>query len=129
MSENKMRALADELKKHLDKKKELKYTLKGTEEKIQVLSDKMIELLDEQEIKQIKFEGLGTFFIKGSSFPSVEDEGEMLQWIKDNGHGDIIKTGVQAQTLRAFCNSLQSEGKPLPPGVIAGHLVRKMAVR
>ncbi len=129
MSENKMWEVADDLKKHLDKKKELKYSLKGTEEKIQVLSDKMIELLDEQDIKQIKFEGLGTFFIKGSSFPSVEDEAEMLQWLTDNGHKDIIKTGVQPQTLRAFCNSLQSEGKPLPSGVTAGHLVRKMAVR
>lgn len=121
--------LATEMKKFDTLKKELTYTLKGTVDRIEALSERMLEILDERQIKLVKFEGLGTFFIKGDAFPKIENEEALFKWLKDNGHGAIIKTGVAAQTLRAFCNSLQSEGQALPEGVTPGHMIRKVKVR
>lgn len=42
---------------------------------------------------------------------------ETYAWLKDNGHGDIIKETVNAQTLRAFAKERIEDGEPLPPGI------------
>ena len=43
------------------------------------------------------------------------DKPAVMKWLKENGHGDIVKEDVHSATLRAFVIGLREEGNPLPP--------------
>ena len=40
-------------------------------------------------------------------------------WLRANGHGDLIKETVHAQTLKGWARERLEEGEPLPPMVAA----------
>lgn len=49
------------------------------------------------------------------------NEQAFFTWLRENGHGGLIKETVPAQTVKAFARELLEEGQPLPP-VLATHL-------
>ncbi len=46
-----------------------------------------------------------------------EAQEETYTWLKENGHGGILKETVHPQTLRAFAKELLEDGAPMPPGI------------
>jgi hypothetical protein len=124
-----LRAHAEKLKELTDTKKNLAELVKATNAAIESTSESMLAIMDSKEMTQVRFEGLGLFFVQGSTFPKVEGKEQFHEWLKANGQGDLIKEEVHSQTLRAFVKNLLEEGKALPPGVTPGHTVREVRVR
>jgi hypothetical protein len=55
------------------------------------------------------------FTVNSKSTTSITDKDAGYQWLKENGHGDIIKESVNANTLAAFARSyLEEHDKDLP---------------
>lgn len=51
------------------------------------------------------------------AYVKKEYQDETYTWLKENGHGDLIKETVHPQTLRAFAKDRIQDGEPLPPGI------------
>ena len=60
-------------------------------------------------------EGVGRVSVSRRFSASMLDKEVGMDWLRKNGHGDLIQPTVNAQTLAAFAKNLQEvEGKDLP---------------
>lgn len=59
---------------------------------------------------------VGTLYLQKETFVSVlaADKPAYLAWLRENGHGDLIKEDVNAQTNKAFVKELLEAKVPLP---------------
>ncbi len=46
-----------------------------------------------------------------------ENEDEFFTWLRENGHGGLIRETVNSQTLKAWAKDRVRDGDPLPPEV------------
>jgi hypothetical protein len=65
---------------------------------------------------QEKITGLGTFFIKTSTFVSVDDDAKFEEWAKATGNYDSLRM-ISNGKLKSLYRSLEEAGQPLPSGV------------
>lgn len=86
--------------------KEKKEQIQSDLEKInQEISEKNKELLDywkNEGLSNVKFDGLGTFYLNKDVRASVTDQDSLFEYLRDNDHGNIIKETVNAKTLSAW---------------------------
>lgn len=132
MADTANKQLEIEAKKYKEleaKKKRLAQDTKDNNAEMEKTSDRMVDIMEARDIQKIVYADLGTFSVVGEAFPKMDNEGEFYKWCEDNGHEDLWKMKVSPQTLRAFVKSIMEEGKKLPPGVVPGHLRRKIRVR
>ncbi len=82
-----------------------------------MLKAKLLEVMDSLQMQSFKMKGVGLVYVHASPKISVlkADKPEVMKWLKENGHGDIVKEDVNASTLKAFVVGLREEGFPLPP--------------
>jgi hypothetical protein len=60
-------------------------------------------------------EGVGRVTVSRRFSASMLDKEIGMDWLRKNGHGDLIQPTVNAQTLAAFAKNMQEvEGKDLP---------------
>lgn len=115
-----LRKLKDEKADYAAKTKEINKEILGsmTDKGWQLgLEERLAEVMEEEGIKNIKIDGIGTVYLQEDVRPSVDDEAKLFAWLKKTKRGSIIKQTVNFQTLRGLCNELKSEFKPLPEGV------------
>lgn len=113
----------------------LEEMLKGAKAKLDELRKRRIpEKM--HELGLIRPDGRGNFthtsgarvHLKIDTFASIRrtndagqatDEHELAlwQWLRESGHGDLIKETVNPMTLKSFCKERLEDGEPLPPGV------------
>lgn len=71
--------------------------------------------MDAQDITSIKIDGVGRVSLGTRVSVSMLDKQAGMEWLRENGHGDIIQETVNASTLSAFSKSLlEEEGVELP---------------
>ncbi len=77
----------------------------------------LLDVMDSIGMTQFRMKDVGLVYIHNSPKASVlkADKEELMQWLKDHGHGDIVKEDVNTNTLKAFVRGLREEGQPLPP--------------
>lgn len=101
-----------------EEKKRLEKELKEVNQRITAIEEVLIELMESQDITQIKNSSLGTFSIKTQVFVSPRDKEAMYRWLRANGHGSIIKESVHNKALNSlFSEILQEESIPEEAGV------------
>jgi len=49
----------------------------------------------------------------------AENQPDFFKWLREHGHGGIIKETIHAQTLGSFAKELLENGRPLPPNLTA----------
>ena len=88
----------DEAKKDRDKAEEL-----------------LIQTLENANLSQAKIDGLGIFFFKYGFHASIEaaKKSEGFQWIRDQGHGDLIGESITATTFSGFIKELIDEDEDI----------------
>ena len=71
----------------------------------------LIQTLDNATLTQVKVDGVGIFFFKFRFFASIvaEKKSEGYDWIREQGHGDLIEEAVNTKTFRAFIEELIEE--------------------
>ena len=95
---------------------------KETKEKVDHLSKVTIpEILEAMGAESAKVPGVGTVFLQNKVFAYVraEDRDRFHDWLRENGHDDLIKETVYPATLTAFAKEQLEQGTALPEFVQA----------
>lgn len=74
------------------------------------------ERMDEEELTTLTVEGIGRVSLTPDIFSSVpgETKDEAWDWLRDNGHGEIIKETINAGTLKAVLKAMMKKGEDFP---------------
>lgn len=78
---------------------------------------KMLELMELQDLKSFKVEGLGNVTRKEKLYTSVnkDDQPKLLVWIDEEaGRPDMIKRSVHPATLNSFIGQRLKDGEAVP---------------
>lgn len=71
-----------------------------------------------ESVKTITLVGIGRVTVSHRYSCSMLDKVAGIDWLKSNGHGDIVQETVNSSTLAAFSKSmLEDEGKELPEDI------------
>jgi len=70
--------------------------------------------MDEMGISTVNIKGVGRIQISNQLSAKQIDKFALQEWLKDNGHGDIVAETVNASTLGAFIKAQIGEGEPIP---------------
>lgn len=125
-----MRTINDigaELQKLKASEDQLNDELKEVKRKIDDIQKREIpELFEAQGVTNAKVPGVGTIYLQDKVFAYVkaEDQDRFKDWLRENGHGDLIKETVHPATLTAWAKEQLSEAKPLPDFVSASFVTQ-----
>lgn len=74
------------------------------------------KLMDEQEIEKLTIEGVGTLYLESGVYAYImaADRGIANDWLRSNGHGDIIKETIHHGTLKSWVKEQLGNGQPVP---------------
>lgn len=111
---------ATKLKALKDKKVELEAMTKETNQEIEKAEQELLEIMTEDEMP--KFVHMGTSFsMSNKIFASAkaDKKEELMQALKDNDYGDLVKEQVNAQSLRSAVIEMMEENDEEVPEWIA----------
>ena len=91
--------------------KDLKKQLEKAQERKNAAEEILIQTLENASLSMARVDPLGVFFFRFEFYASIEAEkkSEGLDWVRDLGHGDIIKENIHAQTFSSFIKELMAE--------------------
>lgn len=88
---------------------------KGIGNMVQVWSYNTVpDKMNDAGVTTITVEGVGRVSLSTRVSCSMLDKEVGMDWLKSNGHGDLIQPTVNSSTLGAFAKSLMAEGQELP---------------
>ena len=111
---------ATKLKALKDKKVELEAMTKENNQEIEKAEQELLEIMTEDEMP--KFVHMGTSFsMSNKIFASAkaDKKEELMQALKDNNYGDLVKEQVNAQSLRSAVIEMMEENDEEVPEWIA----------
>lgn len=82
---------------------------------------KIPEKMDEQGIETFRATGIGTVYLQDDLYTGIpaDKKVEAYQWLRDNGHEDLIQETVNSSTLKAFLKEqMRNSGEVPPPDLI-----------
>lgn len=109
--------LAGELRDTIDRIDELERQISENKKRREQLEmHELPGLMENAEIQNIKFQGIGTLYLDRRVRVSCLSENKplLLEWLKGHGHQDLIKEDVPWNTLSAWGKELLEENQPLP---------------
>lgn len=108
---------AKELRKLKSEKTALEEKVKEKGKRITELEKRILpELMDENDIKNMKIKGVGTLFTKSEieCGLNVGDQEEGFKFLRANGASSLIKPAVHHATLKSWAKERLEGGKTLP---------------
>lgn len=77
------------------------------------------EKMEELGFDNIKIKGVGRLSLRTEAYASTVKgrKEEAMEWLDENGHGDLIKPTVNASTLKAFLKEQVAEGVEVPDDI------------
>lgn len=74
------------------------------------------EKMDEVGFDNVNITDVGRISLRAEMYASIiaDKKEEGYEWLRENGHGDMIKPTVNNSTFKAFCKEQMSEGVELP---------------
>ncbi len=120
--DDKIVAMGRKLFARKDNKAKLEAELTLVNDQIKELATvELAKLMEDAGVEKTTLAGLGTIYLSQDFFASVnkDDRPALYEWMRANGHGDIITDWVFPQTLTAFCKEMVGKNLPLPECVKA----------
>ena len=99
------------------KKESLEDELSSVGERIkQIAQVDLAKLMEDSGVEKTSIKDLGTVYLSNDFYASVlkDDRPKLYDWMKENGHGDIVQPYVFPQTLTAFAREQVEKNYPLP---------------
>lgn len=120
--------LLSELKDKLDRVNDYRTKLN---KELELLSKVVLpNAMNDEGISSVKVDGVGRVTLRSDIYariPAANREAAM-EWLREHGHGGLIKETVHHGTLRAAMKELLREGKELPPDTLIQVTPYDMAV-
>lgn len=110
-------ALAKRLRELKDRKDVLAEGLKAVEAEIKDVAEvKLPAAMDDNEVERFTIEGVGSVYqqVKVYAYVKKDDTEKFHTWLRESGHGDLIRDYVFPQTLSSFAKELIEEGGEVP---------------
>lgn len=81
------------------------------------------DAMEDEGIERVRYEGIGTVYLRSGLRASINPQRreEAFLWLDDNGHGDLVKPTVNAQSLAAAIGKIVADGNAIPEGLINVH--------
>lgn len=117
MANDRLTGLARRFRELKDRKDSLQSELKECDEELQRIETELLpQAMDENDIEKFTVDGVGTIYtqMKVYAYVKKDNEAEFHQWLRDEGHGDLIKAYVFPATLSAFAKEQLEQGNDLP---------------
>lgn len=103
--------LFTQLKEEKNKKEK---ELKVIDQKLTAASERLVEILEEENLTSIKHSKLGTFTIKDRVFAQQVDKNKLFKWLREQGYETLIKEDVNSNSLNSVMGDILSNGESLP---------------
>lgn len=91
--------------------------LKCIQANIDIAQEEIIDEFESRQIKSMKLDGIGNFFMRTSSYPKVTDPQVLRVWMEAQGIPWEVVTAFNSKKLQGFYNERLEQGIELPPGV------------
>lgn len=98
-------------------KEDLENQLSKVNEQIKQIAEvDLAKLMADAEVEKVVLVKHGTIYLSDVFYASVlkDNREKLYQWMRENGHGDIISDYVHPQTLTAFAKEMTAKQEPLP---------------
>lgn len=112
-----LKEYAKQLKKLKEEKSAAEDKLSAINKKLEIFSDKYVELMQDYKIKSYTVAGVGTPFTYVSYMPTIKDQKKFFAYLRKNRFGSLIKETVHPQTLKAFTKESIEERNVTPKGL------------
>lgn len=105
------------VKKELDSIKAVKTKLEKRHDHIRIT--KMPDLMESEGLENFKLDGIGRIGLTADLWVSIpaSEKDKVFLWFGDNGHGDIIKSTINASTLKSLMKAMMKKGEETPEGI------------
>jgi seryl-tRNA synthetase len=100
-----------------DRKDTLEGELKELDQELKTLTTETLPAaMDENDIEKFTVEGVGTIYqqVKVYAYVKKENEPKFHAWLREQGHGDMIREYVFPATLSSFAKEQIEAGVELP---------------
>lgn len=76
----------------------------------------IVQRMEDEGITTITVDGVGRVSLQGDLYARIPADKRALafEWLRDNGHGDVITETIPAPTLKAMAKELLKKGETLP---------------
>lgn len=71
--------------------------------------------MQEIEMSNFKLEGLGTFYLATSFYPTILDQEKMIDWLDKQGQTSLAPRTIQKTAFKEFYQERVEKDLPLPP--------------
>jgi len=108
---------AKELGALRDRKEELEAELKVINKaKTELETQRLPQMMEDAEVEKMTIEGVGTLYTQAGVYASIlaSDRDKAYDWLREHGHGDIVKETVHHQSLTAWVKEMLGDGNQLP---------------
>lgn len=108
---------AKELGRLRDQKEELEAELKVINKaKTELETQRLPQMMEDAEVEKMTIEGVGTLYTQAGVYASIlaSDRDKAYDWLREHGHGDIVKETVHHQSLTAWVKEMLGDGNQLP---------------
>ena len=112
-----VRQLVVQLRELTDEKEKLEAQLKAVNKKREHVRTKLLpEALENAGLEKVSVEDVGSVNVSTKVYASVlaADRERLHEWLKDEGHGAMVKESVHHNTLSAFAEEQTAAGTALP---------------
>ena len=75
------------------------------------------EMMSDMGVSSLRLTGIGMLSLATDAYCSVRAgrKEDLLEWLEDNGHGELKTVTVNSSTLKAFIKEQMMEGGDVPP--------------
>lgn len=111
-------ALADRLVELRERKGRLQDELKAVNAEIENVDRRLAEAMTLEELQSFSRDGR-LFYLKTETYvsPTAGARPRLIEWLKENGFGDIVQETVHHRTLSATVREMLDEDDELPDGL------------
>jgi len=94
--------------------------------RLSVIPDRM----EEEEITSINIADVGRLGVASDMQTSVlaENRDAFHSWMRENGHGDLVKETVHSSTMKAFIKEQIQNGEEIPDDLVKVHAFMRASI-
>lgn len=76
----------------------------------------IVQRMEDEGISTITVDGVGRVSLQGDLYARIPADKRQaaFEWLRDNGHGDVITETIPASTLKAMAKEMLKKGETLP---------------
>ena len=70
--------------------------------------------MEDEGVERVTYEGIGRVNLTGDMYVKVQNKAGLMDWLSDEGLGDIVQPSINASTLKALIKRRIANGSPIP---------------